>query len=95
MKFYDVTSNLKDKPEIIQTGWMTNDVKTSEKSNNSLQFLHLCGRSVNKQTQSIDSWSSIDWEDLNKPKSIVRYSPSHVNINEIECDTEYIKEELE
>lgn len=80
-----------DNNKIDYLGWCSNDMYLATINKNYQQYLHLCGRSIYKQTQTIiDSWN----ETL--PKLVIVYSPKDVvlktrNLSNII----YIKERLE
>jgi hypothetical protein len=72
--FKSLLSEKKDHTKIKNIGWKSLDRREQSEKDYS-KYLHLCGRSKNKQTQEIiDSWE----EDF--PKLIVVYSPNDVHI---------------
>ena len=87
----DIFNKHIDNNKIDYLGWCSNDMISKNSIKNYHQFLHLCGRSIYKQTQTIiNCWNE------HLPKLVIVYSPKDVILQTRDLpNITYIKERLE
>lgn len=87
----DIFKKYIDNNKLDYLGWCSNDMISNNSNKNYQQYLHLCGRSIYKQTQTIiNCWNE------NLPKLVIVYSPKDVILQTRNLpNITYIKERVE